>query len=74
MWYPWTWLKSSEDNDKAAQREQDDAFRDEDVDNEQFESDWEHSKDNNLTEDEIWRSRPKAVPDGMDDPNLGFSC
>jgi hypothetical protein len=71
--YPWIWLKSSRAIDKAAQREQEGvvAPHDEDFEDEQFESDWEHSKENTLTEDEIWKSRPKAVSDGMEDPNMG---
>jgi len=60
MRFPWTNLESPEDEDKAAQREHGDAVapRDELVDDEHFESDWEDSKKKIWTEDEIWRSRP----------------
>lgn len=68
MRIPWTNLKSSEDEDKAAQREQGDVVDpfDDLVDDEHFESDWDDLKKKILTEDGIWRSSPKSVSDGMD--------
>ena len=62
MRFPWTWLKLSGGNDDFIQGGQDGATapRDEDAIDERFESDWEDSRQLRLTEDQIWKSRPKG--------------
>ena len=44
------------------------ALCDEDANDERFESDWEDSRQQRLTEDQIWKSRPKETFVGLKHP------